>query len=220
MVNFGSLIFPMGFAGNHLRWLIFMHDGFPNPFGSQQRQDKLDFVASEIYGPERTWSSWLLIERKFRSQLDPFLEIKHDCYDWESFPDRKELYLSADDYEKVFQHYYHVNLGLNNQTPDVLLAQNLAYVNEFEFIKKRISEFPHKKIIKCDVLFEPVLPADFYQELVDFYDLVPDYDAVNQVQKLYWNARQKSLKDFYDHFTSLDFANTLQSIKASIVDNK
>ena len=137
--TYGSIIFPVGLAGNHLRWLLYLDPCFPSLTDDHDINSKLNFIQKNIYGPERTWNQWLHIEWRYRMQLDRTLTIKHDCWDWENSTDNKELYLSIDDYQKPLLHYYHINLGLNNNTPESFLNRLEKWINEFEFIKKRIT---------------------------------------------------------------------------------
>jgi len=206
--SFGKIIFPLGHGGNHLRWLLFLDQKFPNTFGGVS---KLDFIRKSVYAHDRSWNSWLAVEWKFRTILDPHMTVSHDCWDWEQPTAAKELYLTVENINQPLSHYFHINLGCNNLSPSSLKAQMSAWSNEFEFLTKRINEFPNKKIIKCDRLFDPALDYDFYKEVVDFFGFDDNYHDAVQVHNMYHQCRVQSVEKFVKFFKSNGFAQILDS---------
>jgi hypothetical protein len=212
-VTFGKIIFPWGFAGNHVRWLLFLDSRFPNPFGNSDIDSKFDFIKESVYDQTRSWNNWLGYEWMYRDQLNEYLTISHDCYEWEKHPENKELYLAADNSDLPFKHYFHINLGCNNQTPEQIKRSIENWIQEYEVIKQRIQEFPNKKIIKIDSLFEPELDYEFYKELINFYNFDDNYQRAADVHRIYNQCRLESGKKFYEYFTSERFSSILNEFK-------
>ena len=210
--KFGSIIFPCGFAGNHVRWLLFLDRQFHNPFGTQDLGSKLKFIGENVYGQDRTWNSWLYLEWKFRQELDKTICIRHDNWQWENTSQERELYLTSSNYLTAFIHYYHINLGLNNSTPEILLQQMQDWCCEFEFVKKNLHRFPNKKIINIDTVFDRKLSKQLYQDIIEFYGFDDNYQTACQVHNMYYCSRQKSARDFYNYFTSENFDNLMDLV--------
>jgi len=209
--SFGSIVFPVGAAGNHIRWLLFLDDKFPNPFNC----DKMQFIKKNVYCEERSWNNWLQYEWKYRDHLNPVIEISHVKWDWERVPEGKQLYLTFNDVDLPYNHYLHINLGLNCADPEHLKNFYQEWINEFEIIKQRIHEFPNKKIVHSDTIFQGTLSRELYQDIVNFYGFSDNYESANLVHQWYTACRKKSLEDFYKYFTSESFLNTLDSIRKS-----
>ena len=211
--NFGSIIFPAGLIGNHVRWLLFIDDKFVNPFGPRNFESKLNFIQHNIYGDKRTWNTWLEVEWNYREKLNEQLTVAHQNWDWEYLPLQKELYLFCEDIKLPFNHYYHINIGLNNNTPEqqILLLKN--WFNECKFIKTRINNFPNRKVMLTDQLFQPILPYEWYKEVIDFFGFSDNYQLAQRVHTMHYQARKKSAQDFYQYFTSDHFLNFLNETR-------
>ena len=213
VATFGKIIFPWGFTGNHVRWLLFLDNQFPNPFGASDINSKFNFIKESIYDHNRSWNNWLDYEWMYRDNLNQYLKISHDCYDWEEYPENKELYLTADNGDLPFKHYFHINLGCNSQTPAHIKQSIKKWLLEYEFVKQRIQEFSNKKIIKVDSLFNPELNYDLYKELINFYNFSDNYQVAADVHQIYNKCRIESGKKFYEFFTSNEFSNILDEFK-------
>jgi len=217
--KFGSIIFPPGFAGNHLRWLLFLDPQF-NSVGICENNisAKFKFVQEKIYPSHRSWYNWLEVEWRFRTTLDRVIEVCHGNFNWEQ-SSNKELYLTTADRDLPFYHYYHFNLGLNGHTPAYFKTQIQQWMEEFELLQTRIHEFPNKKICLCDPLFDPVLNRDFYQSIVDFYGFSDNYDIAQQVHSLYSQCKKTSTQEFCDYFVGDEFSKHIDFLRAQSNNN-
>jgi hypothetical protein len=213
--KYGSIIFPPGFAGNHLRWILFLDSKFDSTdLCKNTIQDKLDFIQTKIYTQERSWWNWLDFEWCYRVTLDQHIEICHANFDWEQ-TSNKELYLTTIDQNLPFYHYYHFNLGLNNKTPEQYKQSIAEWVKEFEFVKTQINRFPNKKISACDSLFRNTLSEEFYKDIVDFYNFDNNYPAAQEVQQLYFKCRVASIDEFCSYFVGDVFKKHLELLQHS-----
>jgi hypothetical protein len=219
MAVYGSINFPSGAAGNHLRWLLFLDQRFNNVV-DMDTESKLAWIKQYIYPPERTWNNWLGFpdttvgyEWTWRPKLDDIVAITHNNFMWENTAD-KELYLTFTDPELPYLHYYHVNIGLNNSTPDQVRKYEQDWANEFKLIENRIQEFPNKKIIYIDSLYDKVLKYELYKEVIDFFGFDDNFELAKQVHECYYQCRVKSARDFYEYFVKgEEFKKYLEYVK-------
>jgi hypothetical protein len=207
--KFGHLIFPSGTGGNHLRWLLFLDDRFYNPFGGQSLGEKIEFIKTNVYA-NRSWNTWLEVEWKYRNQLDPILTVHHlipYLTPWD-----KVLFLRSENPLTAATHYMHINLGINSQTPDLLVKQiiqfNLDYIKVID-----VPNSQNKKAIKCDSMFAPVLDKAFYQEVIEFYGFSDNYNAAQKIHSMHHQCRVNSARDFYNYFTGDQFSQHLENLR-------
>jgi len=218
----GSIVFPMGGGGNHVRWLLFLDNKYPSNFCDNNVKSKLEYIQNNIYNQERTWYNWLGnppmgkdgFEWKFRHKLDETIYVGHTNYQWEETPRyAKELYLTFENIDWVFRHYYHINLGLNSATPEQFKKSLQNWQDEFKFLQNRIHEFPNKKILMAEKLYEKKLDYFLYKEIVDFFGFHDRYEDAKVVHDLYYQCRVRSAKDFYNYFTGSEFKEYLGILK-------
>lgn len=209
--KFGSIIFPTGLAGNHLRWLLFVDDRITSPFSDQSPYSKIEFIKKNIYNENRTWNNWLSYEWQYRTQLDGEIDISHNGSKMDLHTEGKELYLSCDNTKLPSLHYFHINLGLNCMTPKDFVMTLKGWSTQG--IKSRIAQYENKKVISCEPMFQPVLSPDWYVEVVEFFGFSNNYFLAQEVHKLHYNCRMKSARDFYDFFTSPEYADWMTEIK-------
>jgi len=210
----GSINFESGSGGNHLRWLLFLDNKFPNPWNEEQTiESKLNFIHSCVYSSKRTWYNWLHIEAQYRPTLDSIIETTHRGWIPPSEDNIKTLYMTTVDRTIPFKHYFHINLGLNSATPSELKQQMNVTWNKLNRFKSIIDQYPNRKIIECDTLFEPMLNKKFYQEVIEFFEFDDHYESAQQIHQWYSQCRIKSARDFYTYFTSDEFSNYLEFMR-------
>jgi hypothetical protein len=212
MTKLGSIVFPWGGGGNHLRWLLFLDKKFTTSLCDNNLESKSKFVHDNVYNSQRTWNNWLSLEWQHKVSLNDVILLAHDNYNWK-LTETKELYLNFSNPELPLQHYYHINLGLNSLTPEEIKKNSSSWSQEFTFLQRRINEFSNKKIIKADKLYEKNLDYHLYKEIVDFFVLDDLYEHALVVHDWYYQCRIKSAKDFYDYFTGSEFKNYLNIMK-------
>ena len=215
--TYGSIIFPPGFAGNHLRWLLFLDPKYNlvRSICANTINDKLNFIQKRVYPTTRTWYNWLQTEWQYRQSLNEYIEISHCNFNWERSAN-KELYLTTTNSELPFHHYFHLNLGLNGHTPEYFQEEVQIWANEFKSLESRINEFDNKKICTCDPLFLPTLSKEFYIEVINFYGFDDNYEAAQQVHQWYYACRIKSVRDFCAYIASDSFKQNVDFLANSV----
>ena len=215
-----SIIFPYGSGGNQVRWLLFLDQQMTVPSGKpwddcqQNVKSKFNFIQKNVYPVTRSWNNWLQFEWAYRTDLDAQISVNHDMWKWEQECDDRELYLTFDNICTPFNHYFHINLGLNCLTPDEYKLKLSIWFKEFNFLKNRIQEFEYKKILSMDVMYDnPELDYDFYKEIIDFFGFDNNYNSAKVVHNLYHQCRMRSANDFYNYFTGDEFYAYLDFMK-------
>jgi hypothetical protein len=206
-----SINFPWGAGGNHIRWLLFLDKQMVAPWnnGPQDIPSKLNFIKNKIYPVTRTWNNWMQFEWNYRNDLNQQIQVKHDIFNGEN-SDEKVLYLTFNDINIPFNHYFHINLGLNCLTPAQFKTQLNVWIDKFNFIKNKINEFDNKKFISIDVMYNnQELDYDFYKEIVDFFGFDDLYGSAKIVHDWYRQRKIQSAQEFYNYFVGDEFQEYL-----------
>lgn len=192
-----------GSGGNHLRWLMYFDKNFP----SLDNMDKLFFVQKYIYQPTRTWNNWLDFEWEHRSKLDPVISINHHVPNDTS--DTLVLNMIFQNQNLPFEHYFHINLGLNCVTPEKFKEDAQRFTSQA--INKNQSL--NIKTLQCDVMFDQKLNQDFYLEVCEFFKMDHHFDQAEQIHELWYVARKNSARDFCNYFLGNDFQSYIKILR-------
>lgn len=207
------ICFPWGGAGNHIRWLMTIDETITHSFGN------IEFIKTNVYNNERSWNNWITIEFLYRKQLDDTIRIlhhiiqpkKHDEH-LDLLHDTKILFLKINKVELAVNHYFHINLGMNGLKP-IRLTES---INDWNGTLDKIiqqNDNPNWLVLDSDCIYNKQLDYDFYKTIVDFYGLSDNYADAVQIHELYYQAKIKSARDFYEFFTSNEFAYYLEYTK-------
>jgi hypothetical protein len=217
------ITFPLGAAGNQLRWLLYLNSIFSSIDGG----NKIEFIKQQVYPAHRTWNNWLYHEWAWRKQLNSVMPVTHiiekppdkQLYlrDGATPPPGKWLYLTVQDLELPYLHYFHLNLGNNYYHFDTEARESKLqkWAKDIEPIKT----YPNIKVVYCDSLFKPTLSREFYSEVVDFFNLENHYNDAAIIQELYHQCRTNSMKEFYEYFTGSDFNKYTAMIKQKFLND-
>jgi hypothetical protein len=198
-----KIYFTAGSGGNHLRWLMY----FDKNFSSLDDMDKLSFVQRIVYNPTRTWNNWLEIEWKHRPRLDPVMSMNH--HDPDDTPDTLVLSMIFENQNLPFEHYFHINLGMNCATPEKFKEA----AQRFTAHAKCKKQSPNNKTLKCDVMFDQTLNRDFYLEVCEFFKMEDHFDQAEQIHELWYLARKNSARDFCKYFLGNDFQSYVVTLQ-------
>lgn len=216
---YGYIHFPAGSGGNHVRWLLFLDSTFRSDLCDNTVEAKLNFIKNNVYNSIRSWQNWLTFEWKFRNKLDHVVSPSHNHH-VELDNNHKELFLTVNDPYPFLTHYRHINLGSNSQTIETLVDNfKNVWQKELEWVKESTIGILNKKIIYADTLHDRILTKDFYQTIIDYYQIDNNYEYACELQEMYYQCRLNSQKDFYNYFTSRDFSNYLNNLNKQIKQN-
>jgi len=192
-----------GSGANHLRWLMYFDKNFP----SLDDIDKLSFIQKYVYEPTRTWNNWLDFEWTHRSKIDPVMSINH--HEPNDSSNTLVLYMIFKNQNLPFEHYFHINLGMNCATPEKFKADTRRFTSETTYKKQS----PSTKILMCDVMFDQKLNQDFYLEVCEFFKMEHHFDQAEQVHEMWYLARKKSARDFCNYFLGNDFQRYIKTLQ-------
>lgn len=207
-----EIIFEAGGGGNHVRWLLSVHPEFNHIF-CPEVDKRVDWICKNVY-TNRSWNNWLSVEWKYRQQLNNIFKIDYSLVQpGESFNDpdwqqRRQLIILYDNINIMAMHYFMVNIGLNNQTLDVVIKGMTEWQDDL--IKARDSlTINHKMFIISDCLAEKNLDRDWYNKVIAWAGYTDCYDQANQVQQQYYQTRKIAMQDFINYFTGPEFKQHL-----------
>lgn len=198
-----------------MRWLLYLHPQFPNISNS----DKLEFIRDYVYPETRTWDNWLTYEYRYRPILDEFMPLYNGKWDWERSTGR-ELYLTVNNWDIPLQHYWHINLGLNSETPRSFKEKMQAWDQEYQTLANRIDHLSNKKIVEADSLFDSELNQDFYNLVVDFFGFQRNHSQAQYVHQLYYQCRERAARDFVNYVESAEWQTYVKTMKDKFATTK
>jgi len=203
--------FVTGGGGNHIRWLLYPDKIFQS---LEDYDNKLDFIKAEIYNNDRSWDNWLIYEWEWRSILDPIIEMSHMTLPNDYDKHEKNIWLYFNDIEKVIKRYFHINLGSNSLSPDMIKYQSKQWDINNLHAEHESKVNPDKVLyLEADFIFDKDLDRNKYNQIIQFFDLEDHYSTACEIQKLYYNCRMNAAHRFANYFTSLEFTDHVLEMK-------
>jgi len=198
---------PAGNGGDQLRLILFLDNQFKNPFGAQGVEQKVKFIENCIYNHELTWYNWTTHINKYKYELDYVIDTT--CQRLEKNGFDKELFLDIKDKNLILSRYFHIKLADAARIHDPLML-------DWENFIKTVKSGNTRKIINSDFLHSPTLSRSIYDEIIKFYEFDDNYESANKIHQLHYQCHQKSLKDFCDAMSGVNFDNFLKSIRVTL----
>ena len=159
--------------------------------------NKLKAFKYQIYPESRTWHNWLQIEHHFRDSMNNVVNVLHDLKHSEFNiiePDAKNLFLTIDP-ELAYRCYLKFNSNLNNLTPEYF--KKIDVEGEFDLWQEMVNNAPkHNKILNVNILYQPELDRNFYNELIQWFELDNNYEHASYVHQLWYKAHRRAEKEF------------------------
>jgi len=202
---------PIGGFGNHVRWLalldpVFQFEATPLaeprfkkiPDSSRHikfldADSKLDSFRTQIYSSKRSWDNWLWMEFLYREDLDEVLLFEHRGSQIDGID--KNLVLTINP-ELALRSYFKLNSNLNHCTPNIFKKQVRQVV---ESALSNSSKRLKNKIMNVDCLYQPVLDREFYNNMIEWFELTDCYELANQVHGLWFAAHQRAEQEFVEY---------------------
>jgi len=198
---------PIGGFGNHVRWLALLDPCFQfelTPLAEPRfkkipdlsrrinfldADSKLESFHTQIYSPTRSWTNWLWMEWLYREDLDSVLVFDHRVDHVDSID--KNLVLTVDP-DLALRGYFKLNSNLNHHTPGQFKQQVQQFANN-------ASAHAKKKILTVDCLYQPILDREFYNSMIEWFELSDCYDLANRVHGLWFDAHERAQQEFVQY---------------------
>jgi hypothetical protein len=185
---------PIGAFGNHARWLTLLDDGYKINFADgtflQSTEDKIQYIQHYVYNDKRSYHNWLKYEWTWRNQLSSLLKMTHDMSDM--FDGLKTIGLTMNP-ELAHRCYYKFNPTLNGINKDDFLKMTSKINQLSNFAGQCIDTF---KPLDSSVLYQEVLDKNFYQQLIEFFNLESKYQQAQEIHKSWFRLHQKAEQEF------------------------
>jgi len=206
---------PIGGFGNHVRWLALLDPCFqfeatplaeprfkkiPDPSRHIKFLDadsKLESFCTQIYSAARSWTNWLWMEFLYREDLDQLVVFDHRKDQIDRVD--KNLVLTVDP-ELALQSYFKLNSNLNHCTPEIFKEKSQAFTRNAIINSTNRLE---NKVMNVDCLYQPILDQEFYNGMIEWFDLSDCYDLANQVHGLWFSAHQRAEHEFVQYTNNL-----------------
>lgn len=196
--------FVFGYLGsgiNHLKWLILLSDSLKfNSSCTRNLNDKVHLIETDIYSVERTYYTWLDIEKKFKKLTrDCDVSVEHNVWEEKQYfeiIDRKSIFLDrlpAD----CLKHYFAIQNNLNAVSTKHFLWS--VHLNS-QTIKKCL---PTLLVLDGSFLENKVLSKDIINSIEKHLDIKINYEAANYVHGLWYDRSKKAESDFLNDVSVL-----------------
>jgi len=206
---------PIGGFGNHVRWLALLDPVFQfeiTPLAEPRSkkildpsrhiqffdtESKLESFRTQLYSLERSWTNWIWMEFLYREELNAILMFDHRRD--QTYKIDKNLVLTVNP-ELALQSYFKLNSNLNHCTPEIFKERS------FLFTKDALSNSPNcseNKIVSADCLYQSTLDREFYNYMIEWFELSDCYDLDNQVHGLWFDAHQRAEQQFVEYTNHL-----------------
>ena len=154
-------------------------------------EKKLSSLKYKIYPESRTWHNWLIIEWQFRDRLHEHVGAMHNM---DHSDDHSKNLLLTMEPDLAHRLYLKFNSNLNN-TPADRWKEIVAYENKK--INRMARANPQQyKILATDELYQPILDRNFYNELIQWFDLTDNYELASYAHQLWYAGHQRAEKEF------------------------
>lgn len=154
-------------------------------------EKKLSSLKYKIYPESRTWHNWLITEWKFRNQLNDHIGVTHNMDHSNDYS--KNLLLTIEP-DLAHRCYLKFNSNLNSTSVDIWKQR---ITNENTKINNMARANPQQyKILATDVLYQPSLDRNFYNELIQWFDLTDNYEQASYAHQLWHAAHARAEKEF------------------------
>ena len=186
----------IGGFGNHVRWLILLDkqhqfiiqvNDFRLEFRTQQ--EKYNAFVKNIYPLERTWSNWLEFEWMFRNELDKHILFTHFI---SNFEDKIKTLVLTTDPGVALRSYFKFNPTLNYMPVDRFVND----AEEFRNYYKTMQDSEYVRILKTEILWQPILDRSVYSKIIKWFGLDDNYELASQVHGLWYEAHKRAEKEF------------------------
>jgi hypothetical protein len=180
---------PVGGFGNHIRWLLLLDKSYQLELDGEllcEPRDKVKFLTTTVYAPERTYNNWLEYEFNWRLKLDDWMKFTHDMTDL--FDDIKSVVVTIDP-ETAYRCYVKFNPILHNRTKDEFIKQIRKQNQMCKFANDALDT---ATLLDSTLLFQSKLDKGIYNRLIEFFNLEPNFVEAQEVHSTWYNLHIKA----------------------------
>lgn len=159
---------------------------------------KLDFILTHVYPDTRTWHNWLMIEITYRDVLNSLIVVSHE-HNVDMIKPGSKLLICKCDAELAYKSYLKLNSNLNKASKEGFIKLNRDFCAEIQELEHNTTV----KITDSTVLFQPTLDRNFYNELIDWFELDDNYKYAQQIHTAWYNSHKRAEKEFVKDITEL-----------------
>jgi hypothetical protein len=179
----------MGGGGNHLRWLLLLDPQFS--YLREYASDNYSFIINCVYPNDRTWQNWLNYEWRWRLEVENLIAFSHGRV---IQSDTRYCALRTDP-DNAFRHYLKFNTNLNTTLIDTFKQQTADYNK----LINTNSDSANLLIVDSESMFQPTLDQDFYNKVIDWFELSDHYEQAAEIHQQWWKlvkrAEQEIIRD-------------------------
>lgn len=223
---FKGISFPWGGGGNHILHLMSLDKSFDLYYrkwgvDNPTIDNKLEFIKENVYPESRTWNNWLEFEWRYRKDHDKVVKIFHEFSEWTTkdangkkynIPNGSRiLFLENHDPTLLLNHYRHINLGMNNTSPEVYIKRCKVWQQKLTCVKK--INLKGCLVLDGSIIHQPNLDLNFYNQVCDFFYFNKFFSEAKQIHSWWVKSRIRSAKDFYKYFHDDEFQTYLKTMK-------
>jgi hypothetical protein len=164
-------------------------------------EDKISFIADNVYGKDRSWQNWIYYEFQYRIQLIESIALEHPgTFDSDIHRQFDKIIAVTTDPTLAMHSYikFNSNMGL---TPidDFIMASE---INNQEMIKYA-GQHENILLVNSDSLWQPSLDKNLYNTIIKWFDLTDNYKYANKIHNIWFNLHKKAEKEIVTYFHNL-----------------
>jgi len=171
--------------------------------------DKVSFIADNVYGKDRSWQNWLFYEFQYRIQLIDSVDLEHPgTYSSDMANQFDKIMAVITDPQLAMHCYIKFNSNMALTPIENFL---IAGENNNQEIVKYASRHKNILLINSDTLFQPVLDRNLYIKIIKWFDLKDNYAYANKIHNLWFNLHKKAEKEIVTYFHNLYIGKSKQT---------
>jgi hypothetical protein len=190
------ILAPWGGFGNHLRWLLLLSDQYNINFRDihlSTADEKVEFIANEVYPVRRTWHNWMEFEWLFRDSLNATLKFTHDAMD--VFDELKTVGCTIDP-SLAYRSYSKFDTDFNGISQEQFL-QMINKHNKFCGFAQQY--YPTFIAVDSGKLYNETLDTEMYKRVTNFLGL--EYKSIHaqEIHTLWYNRQVEAEHEYLEH---------------------
>ena len=169
-------------------------------------EDKVSFIADNIYGKDRSWQNWIFHEFQYRIQLIDSIDLEHPGTYRSNISDQFDKIMAVTTDPNLAMYCYikfNSNLALS-PIDSFLIGAEQSNQEIIEYAKS----CKNILLINSDSLFQPNLDKNLYNKIIEWFELDDNYQYANKIHNLWFNLHKKAEKEIVTYFHNLYIGDT------------